>query len=343
MITLPIPDTNNANSLDEKVNLLLDSYYMLRKELEYGLFNLSFENMDKDTNKKLDDGFKNIGDIRIEAESLGIRLSNAEGDITTIFATAQGIETRVSDAEGNISSLQQTASSITSTVSSHTQTINGMQVNISQIEQTATQISSTVASHTIDINGIKTDYSSVVQTVNSITSTVSSHTGQISTLQQTSSSLTSRISSAEGNITTIKQTTDSITLAVNNSKLTFNTSGLTVKNGGLIVTTDGSWEVFKVDTGGRMISRGLYIINPNSSIVSSGSISYQHRTILAATSGLSGSVLIGYNDSRKYEFTEQGTYAHYFRGTTYIGNSSDAVSIKGFAVVFDSNGFLKKA
>ena len=45
----------------------------------------------------------------------------------------------------------------------------------------------------------------------------------ISELIQTSSSLTSRISNVEGDVSTIEQTVGGITLAVNNSKLVFDT------------------------------------------------------------------------------------------------------------------------
>ncbi len=321
MITMPIPDVNGAKSIEQKIEILLDSYFMLRKEIEYSLHNIGFENFDKD---------------------FEVRLYDDREKISNLISTNEVFLSRIEDAEGNISILEQTSNSISSTVISHTQTIDGMQINISQIEQTATQISSTVAQHTLDINGLSTDYSSIVQTVNSISSTVSSHTGSISTLQQTANSLTSRVSSAEGNISTIRQTSDAIALAVNNSKLTFNSSGLTVKNGGLFLTTNGDYEVFKADTGGRVLSRGLYILNPYS-VSGSGSLYYTQRTILAATSGLNGQVLIGYNKYERYLFSEGGTYKHLFRGSMDLGSSSDTIRIKGFAVAFDANGFLKKA
>ena len=43
-LNVPMPDFSNATSLEQKFNILADSYYMLRKELEYTLQNLSSEN-----------------------------------------------------------------------------------------------------------------------------------------------------------------------------------------------------------------------------------------------------------------------------------------------------------
>jgi predicted nucleic acid-binding Zn-ribbon protein len=388
MITAPIPDVNGAKSVEQKIEMLLDSYFMLRKEIEYGMHNIGLENFDKDFELVLDDYKGKLSNIISTNEVFLSRIEDAEGNISTILQTASLIDLRVSDAEDNISTLQQTANSITSTVSSHTQTISGIQINISQIEQTATQISSIVAQHTLDINGLSTNYSSILQTVNSISSTVSSHTGSISTLQQTANnlttrinsaegnistiqqtanSLTTRISDAEGNISTIQQTTTGITAAINATKLEFNSSGLTIKNGGFkildgstqvfTVSTSGvvglgggkiviyntpssSTEAFKVDSNGYVLSRGFYAVNPNVS----GSLSYSNPLFAVRTS-YGGEVFIGTSTNYYRYYVNPGTYGYYhtFRGKVDIGATNDVVRIKGYDVVFDTDGFLKRA
>ena len=45
-LNVPAPDFNNAKSLEEKFNILADSYNVLRKELDYMLQNLSYDNFD---------------------------------------------------------------------------------------------------------------------------------------------------------------------------------------------------------------------------------------------------------------------------------------------------------
>lgn len=52
-LNIPSPDFGGANSVEEKLNILLDSYAMLRKELEYSLQNLSFANFDSISAKNI--------------------------------------------------------------------------------------------------------------------------------------------------------------------------------------------------------------------------------------------------------------------------------------------------
>ncbi len=52
-LNIPTPDFGNAKSLEDKFNILADSYNMLRKELDYVLQNLSFDNFDKVSAKNL--------------------------------------------------------------------------------------------------------------------------------------------------------------------------------------------------------------------------------------------------------------------------------------------------
>jgi hypothetical protein len=85
-------------------------------------------------------------------------------------------------------------------------------------------------------------------TATSLTSKILNAESDISTLEQTANSLTSRISDAEGNISTIEQTASGITAAVNAAKLEFDSSGLTIKNGGFKIL-QGSTTIFSINNG----------------------------------------------------------------------------------------------
>jgi len=76
-------------------------------------------------------------------------------------------------------------------------------------------------------------------------------TGDISILTQTAESLSTRITDAEDNVTEILLTTDGITAAVNASKLTFDETGLTIKNGGFRIL-DVNDEILLSSEGGHL-------------------------------------------------------------------------------------------
>ena len=72
-----------------------------------------------------------------------------------------------------------------------------------------------------------------------------------------------------------------------------------------------------------ILSRGLSVIGIQVSVVSSkGNLYYTQRTILSATGGLSGQVLIGYGDYSRYLYSEDGTYKHTFAGGMDIGKGN---------------------
>ena len=355
MITTPIPDVNGAKSVDQKIEMLLDNYFILRKEIEYGMQNVDFENLSTNFNKRLTDNFGNVAELILTSELFSTRLGDAEGNISSLSQISTAIELRVSDAEGNISSLIQTSNSLSSR-------ITDAEGNISTVIQTSETLTSRITTAEGNI-------STVTQTASSLSSRLTTAEGNISTVTQTANSLTTRISDAEGNISTIQQTTTGITAAINATELVFDNSGLTVKNGGFKImdgstktvgisssgvlelgggkiviysSPSSSYEVFKADSSGNILLRNLYVLNPYS--VTSGIMYTTQRMLLKVTSGLNGQVVIGDNSySSYYDFRESGTYNHIFRGNIDLGLSSNTIKIKGFEVVFDSNGFLKKA
>lgn len=164
---------------------------------------------------------QNVSEFNQTIDAFTLTVESYNGRIGTLELTANSLTSRISTAEGNVSSLEQTATTLTSRIL----TAEG---NISTVTQTA----------------------------NNLTSRVSSAEGNINTLTQTANSLTSRISGAEGNISTIKQVSDSISLAVNAAKLVFDSTGLTVKDGGLKIMS-GSSTVLS-STGGNIQITGKF-------------------------------------------------------------------------------------
>ena len=79
--------------------------------------------------------------VSFEADLNGIRtrVTDAEGDISSLEQTAKSLRSDLTDAEGNISSLEQTATSLRSDITS-------AQGNISSLQQTATSITHMVTS-----------------------------------------------------------------------------------------------------------------------------------------------------------------------------------------------------
>src|SRR5665647_1203156 len=184
----------------------------------------------------------NISEISQTVDTISLSVASYDGRMGSLELTADSLTSQISTVEGDISTLEQTATTLTSRIL----TAEG---NISTVTQTATSLTSRISTAEGNI-------STVTQTANSLTSRISGAEGSISTLTQTSNSLTSRISGAEGNISTIKQTTDNITLAVSAAKLVFDSSGLTIKDGGLKMM-NGSTTVLS-STGGDIQITGKF-------------------------------------------------------------------------------------
>jgi hypothetical protein len=195
-----------------------------------------------DQNNVLDqrtfDASYEAGAILSVTDSIKMRVSDSEGNISSLVVESTGIKTRVSTAEGNISTLQQTATSLTSRIG----TAEG---NISTLQQTAT----------------------------SLTSRIGTAEGNISSLEQTATSLTSRISSAEGSITTLNQSAStwnvvaqqfnsdgtvkssgSVQLAINNSLSTFSVDAdqIDFKTGNFYIRNGSGTTTFHVDSAGNV-------------------------------------------------------------------------------------------
>lgn len=208
------------------------------KDLRNYTFNLSeqmmflFSNLDEDNvpeleeiKKRLTDAEGNITTILVDASGLAVQVKDNADNIASLQLTAQGLAARITTAEGNISTLELTAESLTTrimdaegnistlqqTASSLTSQIGDANANISNLQQTASSLST-------QISNAQGDISSLEQTANRLTTRVSNAEGDISSLTQTADGLESTVSDLDGKYTSIKQTVDSIDIegTVNN-------------------------------------------------------------------------------------------------------------------------------
>lgn len=89
-INVPAPDFSNAKNMEEKFQILADSYNMLRKELDYILQNLSYDNFDSIS-------AKNIKGVTIRGgKIIGAEIEGGQLNINNAY---------IVDAEGNVQML----------------------------------------------------------------------------------------------------------------------------------------------------------------------------------------------------------------------------------------------
>lgn len=183
------PNFAGQESPAEQIRTIRNYLYMLLEQLRYTLNNLDAGNFNSEGLKEIQDAISqpilkqlsdtdgNLAELQATAAGLASRVSNNEGNISQLEQTAQGLSSRVGDAEGNISSLQQTANGLSSRVTS-------AEGNISSLQQTA----------------------------NGLSSRVSNAEGNISSLSQTASGLETRVANAEGAVSTVSQKVNGVTV-----------------------------------------------------------------------------------------------------------------------------------
>lgn len=183
------PNFAGQESPAEQIRTIRNYLYMLLEQLRYTLNNLDAGNFNSEGLKEIQDAISqpilkqlsdtdgNLAELQATAAGLASRVSSNEGNISQLEQTAQGLSSRVGDAEGNISSLQQTANGLSSRVTS-------AEGNISSLQQTA----------------------------NGLSSRVSNAEGNISSLSQTASGLETRVANAEGAVSTVSQKVNGVTV-----------------------------------------------------------------------------------------------------------------------------------
>lgn len=101
------PAFTGEESIEEKVTSIQDYMYLLVEQLRYTLHNLDLGNMNKTAKErwesaitepiyaKIEDDEERILQLAIDAGALALRISDSEGNITQLQATAEGLQTRV--------------------------------------------------------------------------------------------------------------------------------------------------------------------------------------------------------------------------------------------------------
>lgn len=104
------PAFTGEESMEEKVTSIQDYMYLLVEQLRYTLHNLDLGNMNKTAKErwesaitepiyaKIEDDEERILQLAIDAGALALRISDSEGNITQLQATAEGLQTRVRPA-----------------------------------------------------------------------------------------------------------------------------------------------------------------------------------------------------------------------------------------------------
>ncbi len=165
---------------DDKVEIIMNYLQMLYEQLRYSMGNLGVENFNTNSIDELS---------KLITEPVYIRLSDAEGRLTTLTTDVTGIHAAVNSVEGDIAQLFVTTGTIAGSVSA----LDG-------------RVTTVVA----DVNGVITrvgtaegNISQIQQDVSGITSRVTTAEGNISTITQNATALTARVTTAEGNISGI--------------------------------------------------------------------------------------------------------------------------------------------
>ena len=150
-INIPNLDVNAiGDGLKDKQNyeMILDTLQRYRKELNFYLMNLDFDNMPvvsneiEGINSRLVDADGKFSLIEQDLDSITLAVGNAQGDISSLQITASGIQTQVTNQSGQISTINQTVSGIQTTVASLNTDVGSF---YSQITQLDNEISSIVS------------------------------------------------------------------------------------------------------------------------------------------------------------------------------------------------------
>ena len=149
-------------------------------------------------------------DLTLDVDGLRSRIGNAEGDITSLEATADGLKTRIENAEGDITSLEATA--------------DGLDVRINGAEGEITSLKASTNSLGVQISNTNDNVASLELSVSGLQSQVSGKidggTAQ-SMIDQSIGNITLSVSSSNGSSTfTLKAgqaelSTDTLNLTVN--------------------------------------------------------------------------------------------------------------------------------
>ncbi len=254
---------------------------------------------------------KNVSELSVRADEILLRVSDAEGDIGALQLTASDLTARITSAEGNIGELELTSTALTTRIESAEGDIGSLQL-----------------------------------TSSALTTRITSAEGAIGELELTTSDFSVRLSSAEGGIASLELTTSGLKLAIDNTKIVFDSTGQTIKNGGFRIKDNSDATTFEVSTGGGITMKGdLYNVYGGNAVrlyngridFSAGSSGSQWwlSTIVGDISGYyNGSSIreliikggtqltlrTDWSSTLKYQQVTQGTPSHIFDGRVQLNN-----------------------
>lgn len=147
------PTFTGEESPNEKITTIQNYMYMLVEQLRYSLHNLDLTNMNQTAVQRYEtqltepiyariaDDEENTAQLALTAAALGLRLTNAEGSITSLTVTAEGLRLQISDAEDDILQLGATADRLSTQItaadgriSQLQQTVDGFALSVSNGE-----------------------------------------------------------------------------------------------------------------------------------------------------------------------------------------------------------------
>lgn len=162
------PTFSGQESTEKKVTSIQNYMFLLVEQLRYTLFNLDEDNFNpqglqniyEPVYAKISDTEMGLqSELALTAEGLGLRITSAEGQITSLQVTTEGLSARVTDNEGNLSLLQQTVESFAIVVTNGetssliSLTANGAVVSSQSISMNGMVTFSGLADGTTTING----------------------------------------------------------------------------------------------------------------------------------------------------------------------------------------------
>lgn len=164
MSAFNLPSPVISGNTKEDMQNLYDTVLRLRKELEYGLYNLDDSNI-PGLNSVIADEIGNSTLIQQNAESISLLASDISGNTAAITVNANAISSLVTDVSGNTSSIIQNADNITSIVTD----IGSIETDVSNNTSSITQNASNIA-----LKVSQTDYNGneIVSMINQTATTI---------------------------------------------------------------------------------------------------------------------------------------------------------------------------
>jgi hypothetical protein len=212
------PNFSGEETVEEKIDTILNYQYMTNEYLRYTLRNLDIA---RNMNQSSVDKFTGL-----ITEPIFARIAGAEGSLAQLSLTAEGLRVQIEDTEERlISSITQTALGIRTEVAALESGLT------SSITQTAAGILAEVADVQSGLNA------SIMQTASSIRAEVTDvREGLTSVITQTASSIRADVRAVDGRVTSLNQTVKGFTLTASNSS-TGRTSTLSLMSDGVLISS----------------------------------------------------------------------------------------------------------